>query len=188
MKQLIAYYSRAGQNLVNGCVRELQVGNTEILAGILQKLTGGACLRIVPVEDYPKDYYHCINEARRDLITGKLPELQNLPESLDAYEVIYLGFPNYWGTIPMPVASFLKQYDFDRKRIRPFCTHEGGGLGRSLADIQALCPGGVVEPGMALRGSEISRNLKQIEVWVREREGNFSEAGFRHSYKMKGSK
>ena len=166
MKQLIAYYSRRGQNLVNGCVRELQVGNTEMLAAILQKLTDADCLCIAPVQDYSEDYYHCINEAREAMLAGHFPELKNLPESLAEYEVLYLGYPNHWGTIPMAVGAFLKHYDFSGKRIRPFCTHEGSGLGRSIADIQTLCPGGMVERGIAIRGSEINRDLKQVESWV----------------------
>lgn len=166
MKRLIAYYSRKGQNLVGGCIRELQVGNTEVLACILQKLTNGECLKIEPVQDYPKDYYRCINEAREDLLTGRIPELKNLPENIDAYEVVYLGYPNYWGTVPMPVASFLKHYDFSGKRIRPFCTHEGGSLGRSIPDIQALAPGGIVEQGIAIRGSELKQDLAALEAWA----------------------
>lgn len=166
MKQLIAYYSRPGQNLVGGCVRELQVGNTEMLACVLQKITGGDCIRIEPVRDYSRDYYRCINEAREDLVTGRFPELKNLPESIGGYEVVYLGYPNYWGTIPMPVASFLKYYSFSGKRIRPFCTHEGGGLGRSIPDIQALAPGGIVEQGIAIRGSELKQDLAALETWA----------------------
>lgn len=166
MKQLIAYYSRRGQNLVNGCVRELQVGNTEMLACILQRLTDADCIRIEPVRDYSRDYYRCINDARQDLLTHRYPELKNLPEGLDDYDVIYLGYPNYWGTIPMAVAAFLKHYDFSGKHIRPFCTHEGGGLGRSLEDIQVLCPKGQIEPGMAIAGSEIKQNLALVEAWV----------------------
>ena len=166
MKPLIAYYSRKGQNLVNGCVRELQVGNTEVLACILQKLTGGECLKMEPVQDYPKDYYRCINAAREDLLAHRLPELKNLPESLEVYDVVYLGYPNYWGTIPMPVASFLKGFDFSGKHIRPFCTHEGGGLGSSLGDIRSLCPGAIVEPGIAIRGSEIKQDLADFEAWA----------------------
>lgn len=166
MEQLIAYYSRRGQNLVNGCIRELRVGNTEMLACILQKLTDADCIRIEPVQDYPRDYYRCINDARQDLLTRNYPMLKNLPEQLGDYDVIYLGYPNYWGTIPVAVAAFLKHYDFSGKRICPFCTHEGGGLGRSLADIQALCPNGRLEPGIAVAGSEIKQNLAFIEAWA----------------------
>lgn len=170
MKQLIAYYSRRGQNLVNGSVRELRLGNTEIAASVLQKITHGKCLRIEPVRDYPKDYYQCIDAARQDLRTGHYPELKNLPQSIGDYEVIYLGYPNFWGTMPMAVAAFLKRYDFSEKRIRPFCTHEGGGFGRSLEDLRILCPGAVIEPGIAIRGSDILQSLGKIEHWACEKQ------------------
>lgn len=170
MKQLIAYYSRRGQNLVNGSVRELRLGNTEIAASVLQKVTHGACFRIKPVRDYPKDYYQCIDAARQDLRTKHYPELKDLPQSIGDYEIIYLGYPNFWGTMPMAVAAFLKRYDFSGKRVRPFCTHEGGGFGRSLEDIRALYPGAVIEPGIAIRGSDIMQSLGKIEHWAREKQ------------------
>lgn len=170
MKQLIAYYSRRGQNMVGGCIRELRVGNTEMAAAVLQKLTGARCLRIEPVTDYPIDYYQCIDQARQDLKTGNYPELKNLPEHIDDYDVIYLGYPNYWGTMPMAAAAFLKRYSFAEKRIRPFCTHEGGGFGRSLEDIRTLCPDAKLEPGIAIRGSEITQSLADLERWVCEKQ------------------
>lgn len=111
MKPLIVYYSRRGQNLVNGTVKDLPVGNTELLAAILQKLTDADSFRIEPQEDYAADYYRCIDEARQDLQKHRCPALKTLPKHLAEYDVIYLGYPNYWGTMPMPVASFLRQSD-----------------------------------------------------------------------------
>lgn len=168
MKPLIVYYSRRGQNLVNGTVKDLPVGNTELLAAILQKLTDADSFRIEPQEDYAADYYRCIDEARQDLQKHRCPALKELPKHLSEYDVIYLGYPNYWGTMPMPVASFLRQSDLTGKRIKPFCTHEGGGMGRSEQDIRALCPNAKVETGLAIRGSEIKRELSGIEAWVKQ--------------------
>ncbi len=166
MKKLIAYYSRRGQNLVNGTVKDLHTGNTEMLAVILQKLTDADCFRIEPQKDYSEDYYRCIDEARQDLQKKRCPALKQIPESIAAYDVIYLGYPNYWGTMPMPVVTFLKQFDFSGKKIKPFCTHEGSGMGRSELDIHALCPGAQVDTGFAVRGTEIKRELTDIEAWV----------------------
>lgn len=170
MKPLIAYYSRRGQNLVNGSVKNLRTGNTELLASILQKLTDAYSFRIEPQEDYPADYYRCIDEARQDLQKGRCPPLKALPDSLAGYDVIYLGYPIYWGTLPMPVVAFLKHFDFSGKRIRPFCTHEGSALGRSEQDIQVLCPGAQVEPGLAVRGSRIKQEITDIEKWIQKGE------------------
>lgn len=83
MKPLIVYYSRRGPNLMDGKVQTLRVGNTEMMAAILQKLTDADCIRIEPYEDYPEDYYECINQARQDLIKGMRPGLKNCPASID---------------------------------------------------------------------------------------------------------
>ena len=166
VKPLIVYYSRRGSNLVDGVVRDLKIGNTELLATILQKLTGGDCFRLEPVTDYSPDYYRCIDQARQDLHRKHYPKLKCLPKHLTDYPVIYLGYPNYWGTLPMPVASFLRACDLSGREIRPFCTHEGGGLGRSVADLQALCPGARVGVGLAVQGTAVRQSTEQIKAWV----------------------
>lgn len=168
MKPLIVYYSRRGQNLVNGTVKNLLVGNTELLAAILQKLTDADSFRIEPQEDYAADYYRCIDEARQDLQKHRCPALKELPKHLSEYDVIYLGYPNYWGTMPMPVASFLRQSDLAGKRIKPFCTHEGGGMGKSEQDIKKLCPNSIVKKGLAIRGANVKDAKAQISAWIDE--------------------
>ena len=80
--------------------------------------------------------------------------------------MIYLGYPNYWNTMPMAVFTFLEQYDFTGKVIRPFCTHEGSGMGSSETDIKTLCPGANVEKGLAIHGSRISGAKAQLEKWL----------------------
>ena len=166
MKPLIVYYSRPGKNLVDGVVRDLRIGNTELAATILQKLTRGELFRLEPEKDYSSDYYRCIDQARQDLQKRRYPKLKRLPEHLADYPVIYLGYPNYWGTMPMPVFSFLKKCDLSGKQIWPFCTHEGGGMGRSEADLQILCPKSHIERGLAIRGTAVRQSIKQIEQWA----------------------
>lgn len=168
MKPLIAYYSRRGNNLVNGKVQALRVGNTELLAAILQRLTGADLFRIEPVEDYSENYYRCIDQARQDLLSKRRPPLKRYPERFEQYDVIYLGYPNYWGTMPMPVFTFLEQLDFTGKHIRPFCTHEGSGMGRSEQDLRRTCPNAQITDGFPIRGSELKYELFTIEDWVRE--------------------
>ena len=90
------------------------------------------------------------------------PELKEYPDSLDAYDTVYLGYPNYWGTMPMPVFTFLEHFDFSGKVIRPFCTHEGSGMGRSEADIRRICPDAVVKKGLAVRGSAVRTRRKSF--------------------------
>lgn len=165
-KKLIAFYSRADENYVNGLIKELEVGNTEIAAGIIQELTGADLFKIEQVNPYSKSYNECIAQAQEDQRKNARPELKKYPESIDDYDVIYLGYPNYWSTMPMAVFTFLEHFDFSGKTIKPFCTHEGSGLGGSVKDIKKLCPKAKVEAGLAINGGRVSRARKDIENWI----------------------
>ncbi len=165
-KELIVYFSRKGNNIVNGSIKNLSVGNTEVAAKMIQELTGADMFQIEPVIEYATDYYECIQEARRDKRENARPEFKNAPKEISEYDTIYLGYPNYWGTIPMHVWTFLEKYDFTGKTIKPLCTHEGSGLGSSVGDIQKLCPGAKVEKGIAIHGAEVNRAKGTIEKWV----------------------
>lgn len=96
------------------------------------------------------------------------PEVLNLPDDLDIYDEIYLGYPNYWGTMPMAVYTFLEQYDFTGKTIHPFCTHEGSGLSHTVQDIQKAALGAAVTKGLAIQGSSVDSAKTTLEKWVRE--------------------
>lgn len=167
-KKLIAFYSRADENYVNGLIKTLEVGNTEVASGMIKELTGADWFKIEQMEPYAKDYNECIAQAQADQRQNARPELRNLPETIDAYDVIYLGYPNYWSTMPMAVFTFLERFDFSGKTIKPFCTHEGSGLGSSVSDIKKLCPGAKVEKGLAIHGGSVQRAEKDIEKWIWE--------------------
>ena len=96
------------------------------------------------------------------------PEVLDLPDDLDAYDEIYLGYPNYWGTMPMAVYTFLEHYDFTGKTIHPFCTHEGSGLSHTVQDIQNAAPGTRVTKGLAIHGSGTDSVKPALENWVKE--------------------
>ncbi|HAB00944.1 MAG TPA: flavodoxin [Ruminococcaceae bacterium] len=166
-KKLIAFYSRAGENYWNGTLKTLAVGNTEVAAGIIRELTGADMFKIEQKKPYSKSYNECIEEAKNDQQRNTRPELKAYPESLDAYDVIYLGYPNYWSTMPMAVFTFLEHFDFRGKTIKPFCTHEGSGMGRSVSDIRSLCPRAIVKDGLAIHGADVQRAKKEIEGWVK---------------------
>ena len=136
MKKLIAYYSRAGENYFSGTHRAIAVGNTEKAARLLAELTGAELFHIEQKVPYSDDYDTCVAEARRDLRANARPELTALPERLDDYDEIYLGYPNYCGTMPMAVYTFLEHYDWQGKTIHPFCTNEGSGLSNTEQDIR----------------------------------------------------
>ena len=166
-KKLIAFYSRADENYFNGTLKMLTVGNTEAAAGIIKELTGADMFKIEQTKPYSKGYDDCIEEARADQQRNARPELKAFPESIDGYDVIYLGYPNYWSTMPMAVFTFLEHFDWKGKIIKPFCTHEGSGMGSSVSDIKKLCPGATVEEGLAIRGGSVEKSRKNIEGWVK---------------------
>ncbi|MBO5523177.1 MAG: flavodoxin [Roseburia sp.] len=170
MAAIIVYFSRKDENYVGGVIKTLSVGNTEVAANMLQKLTGAEMFKLEPVQEYSKDYNECIAEAQADQRRDARPELKDYPESLDGYDTVYLGYPNYWGTMPMAVFTFLEHFDFSGKTILPFCTHEGSGMGRSESDIRRLCPKAEVKKGLALRGGRIHYSEPEIKRWLEEKE------------------
>ena len=168
MAVLIAFYSRAGENYFGGAHRRISVGNTEKAAEMLAGITGGALYKIEQAQPYSDDYNTCVAEARADFQKNARPALKNPPESLDAYDEIYLGYPNYCGTMPMAVYTFLESCDFTGKTIHPFCTHEGSGLSRTELDIQKAAPGAVVTKGLAIHGSSVDAAGAALQKWVKE--------------------
>lgn len=168
MGALIAYYSRADENYVGGALRTLKVGNTAVAATLLQAITGADLFQIEQVQPYARDYNTCIDQARADQRRGARPDLKAWPEGgLAGYDTIYLGYPNYWGTMPMAVWTFLEAYDLAGKTILPFCTHEGSGLGSSVADLRRLCPDALVGQGLAIVGGSAARSKPELENWIR---------------------
>lgn len=166
MSAIIVYFSRAGENYVSGALKNLTVGNTQTAAEILRELIGADMFRIEPETPYSDSYNECIEQAKQDKQNNARPAIKAFPKSLDGYDTVYLGYPNYWGTMPMCVFTFLEHFDFTGKTIKPFCTHEGSGMGSSENDIKKLCPGAKVEQGLAIHGSRISGAKAQFEKWI----------------------
>ena len=165
-KCLVAYYSRKGQNYVSGKIVDLKVGNTEVVANMIQKMTGGDLFPIESVTAYPKDYTETTDVAKNELRAKARPKLTGRVENMKAYDVIFLGYPNWWGTMPMPVYTFLESYDLSGKTIVPFCTHEGSGMGRSEKDIAKACPKSTVLEGLAIHGTSASSAESKVSSWI----------------------
>ena len=165
-KILIAYFSRKGNNYVDGRIVNLAVGNTELAAKKIQELAGGELFRIDTLTTYPADYEEATEVAKKELRAKARPELLGQVDEMEAYNCIILGYPNWWGTAPMAVFSFLEAYDFSGKTILPFCTHEGSGLGHSEADIKKTCPGATLLPGLAIVGGRVGKADREIEAWL----------------------
>ena len=168
MKTLIAFYSRKGANYVSGDIVDLPIGNTEVAAGLIQKLTGGDLFQVDTVEPYPADYQRATEVAQRELNQNARPALTSRVEDMEAYDAVILGYPNWWGTMPMPCFTFLGKYDLSGKTVVPFCTHEGSRLGRSVRDITRLCPKATVLEGLAVRGSSVKSAQDDVAGWLRK--------------------
>jgi flavodoxin len=166
-KSLIAYFSRTGRNYVSGKIVNLQIGNTEVTAKKIQKLTGSDLFQIKTVNPYPDDYTDATHVAQEEKRTNARPELTDRVEHMDSYKMIYLGYPNWWGTIPMAICTFLEAYDFSSKIIVPYCTHEGSGMGSSERDIKKLAPNAKVLSGLAIQGGSVDSADEDILGWLK---------------------
>ncbi|MDK2911145.1 MAG: hypothetical protein PWR29_102 [Methanolobus sp.] len=163
---LVTFFSRAGNNYVSGKIVNLPVGNTKVVADMIQEITGSDVFQIDTVKSYPKDYSATTNVAKKELSENARRELTSHLENMDSYDVIFLGYPNWWGTIPMPVFTFLEEYDLSGKTIVPFCTQEGSGMGRSEKDIEKLCSEATLLKGLAIHGSRVSAAKKDVADWL----------------------
>ncbi len=153
-KILVAYFSHSG--------------NTREIAGQIHKNAGGDIFEIKAVKPYPDDYDAVVKQAKQELASGYRPALKTTTENIRSYDVVFIGYPNWCGTIPAPVATLLSEGDFSGKTIVPFCTHEGGGLGRSVSDISKLCPKSAIPEGIAIRGREVKTAQNEVSGWLRK--------------------
>lgn len=167
-KTMIVYYSRTGENYWNGSIKNLEKGNTETIAEMVADMTGGDLFEVETVKTYPEDYYQCIDEAKAELQRGDRPEVKAYADDLEDYDTIYVGYPNWWGTMPMVMFTFLEHYDLSGKRIIPFCTNEGSGMGGSERDLKKICKGAKVEKGLSIHCAEAAQSRSKVEAWVRK--------------------
>jgi flavodoxin len=165
---LIAFYSRSGMNYVGGNIVDLPVGNTEVAAGMIRDLTGGDLFKIETSKPYPAGYHEATEVAKDELRAGARPALTDRVVDMAGYDAVCLGYPNWWGTMPMAVFTFLESYNWAGKSIAPLCTHEGSYMGHSEQDIKKLCPGSTVLKGLAVRGGDVHGAANAIAAWLKE--------------------
>ncbi|MCR5078920.1 MAG: flavodoxin [Bacilli bacterium] len=153
-KILIAYFSHEGENLVDDRIVTLEKGNTRIAAEELAKQleSKGAKPMLFRIEEmipYPQDYEGTLARSRQEKESGANPLINDGPNNFELYDVVFLGFPNWWGTIPAPILSFIRDHDFSGKKVIPFITHGGQDFLYSLDTIKAELPGVEVIKGFA---------------------------------------
>jgi flavodoxin len=164
---LILYYSRTGENYVNGGVRNLSKGNTETVAEFIQDAVGGDLFEIRTVKTYAADYYQCIEEAKAELRAKERPELEEYLDSIDEYNNIFVCGPCWWGTYPMAVFSQLERLDWTGKKVMALMTHEGSGLGSCERDLKRICKGASFGKGLAVHGADSARSEASVSSWAK---------------------
>ncbi|MTJ82255.1 MAG: flavodoxin [Telmatospirillum sp.] len=137
-KALVVYFSRTG--------------TTRVVAGRIHDLVGGDIVELRPVDPYPADYQAATEQAKREQESNARPPLATDVADLAPYRTLFIGYPIWWGTLPMALLTFLDRHDVAGRTVVPFCTHEGSGLGRSVRDIEARCTRATVRDGLALHG------------------------------------
>jgi len=143
-------------------------GNTRECAKLIHKEVGGDVVEIIPATPYPESYDAVVDQAKQELKSGYKPVLKTNVENIGAYDVIFVGSPNWCNTIAPPVMTLLDTYDLSEKAIVPFITHGGSGLGRSAKDIARLCPHSTVLEGLAVLGSDVKTAHSRIAEWLRK--------------------
>lgn len=141
-------------------------GNTKGIAEEIQAQTGADLFEITPLNPYSSDYNTVLDEAQRDQNEQARPELAASVENMDDYDTVILGYPNWWASIPMPIASFLEKYDFSGKTIIPFCSHGGGRFGQSLTAIAKLVPDAQMGEALSVHYSGGNDLPEEIAEWL----------------------
>lgn len=143
-------------------------GNTGVVADMIAQATGADLFSIRTVEQYPDTYDATIDQGQQEQSDGARPELATHLENLDSYDTIFLGFPNWWGDMPMAVYSFLDEVDLSGKTVIPFVTSGGSGFSNTISTIQQMEPQATVQEGLSIGASSATGAQQQVESWLSE--------------------
>lgn len=166
-KDLVVFYSRKGENHMPGGVQYLEKGNTNYAAEYIAKALGADLFEIETAVPYAANYRECCMQAVAEAKSGARPELKGFVEDVSSYDTIFVCFPNWCGTAPMCVFTFLEHYDLTGKRIVPLCTNEGSGLANAPRDLARSCPGAVIAEGLSVRGHQAKDSEVEIAAWAK---------------------
>ena len=167
-KKLVVFFSHTGENYNVGYIEK---GNTHIVADMIADATGADIFEIVPEKGYPKSYNECIEIAKKELQANARPAVKG-DVKIEDYDVIFIGYPQWWGEPPMCVYTFIEKHDWNGKTVIPFVTHEGSGMGGTDRKIAAECKGAntLTGKGLAIQGKIAQENQasakKSVEKWL----------------------
>lgn len=146
-----------------------KMGNTEYTANVIQKATGGALFEIKTENEYPLDHEELVDYARREQSENARPKLTAAVDNFEQYDVIFIGYPNWWADMPMPVYSFLEAYDFSGKTIIPFITHGGSGASNTISTISQIQPDAVVsDNAFVVSRNDVSESENDMIEWLED--------------------
>ncbi|MEF2685481.1 MAG: flavodoxin [Parabacteroides johnsonii] len=167
-KVLVVFFSRTGENYAVG---NIEKGNTHIIAEMIAKETGDKLFRIETVKPYPDEYKACVEVAKAEKENNARPEVKG-DVKVEDYDVIFLGYPNWWGDMPMAVYTFIEKHNWNGKTVVPFCTHEGSGLSGTERKLKDACKGATVSEGLAIKGTTAQNSqpqaLKAVQTWLKK--------------------
>ena len=167
-KVLAVYFSKTGENYNVG---DIEVGNTAMMASYIVDYLNADSFEIVPVKKYSDNYKESTNEAKKEQNENARPEIKNKLNNLSDYDTVFIGYPIWWGDLPMIVYTFLESYDFEGKTIIPFNTHEGSGNAGTYTTIKNKLPSAFVNTnGLALQGSvdRTDEGKSKTISWLKE--------------------
>jgi len=150
---LVAYFSHTG--------------NTRKIANLIHKRVPSDIFEIKTVNPYPDDFNECLEQAKVEFKNNVRPQLEARVENIDAYNVVFLGFPYWIGTMPMALYTFLEGHDFSNKTIIPFCTYNKSGMGRIPSYIRRLCRRSTVLDGIAVPRLNVDTEQGEVSTWLR---------------------
>lgn len=163
---LTIYFSRNGKNWSNGRVVDLEKGNTEVAAEAIRAAVGGDLFKVETIEGYSDDYKKCSEEARKEYDEDARPALKEYLTGADKYDIVFVCYPNWFGTMPMAMYTQLERLNLAGKKIAPLCTNEGSGLGESENELKRICKGAKVLPGLSVHGSGVAKIGHLISDWA----------------------
>lgn len=143
-------------------------GNTKVVAGQIAELTGGELFEIKTVENYPEEYRPCTEVAKKEKNENARPQLKGKVAGMEQYDVVFVGFPNWWGTAPMAIWTFLEGYDWQGKTVVPFCTHGGGGEQNCFSDFAKHVGKTKTKKGFIANGGRVNGARPKVEKWLHE--------------------